>query len=137
MKDEPTAPVILYDGVCGLCNRFNAFLLKRDRKAVFRFAPLQSAFAAAILTRHAKDPTVLDTVCLVENGALYTRADAALRILQRLGGIWKLAVIFRAVPKFLLNAGYNWVARNRYRIFGKYDTCPVPDPKWKDRFLES
>jgi len=135
MKEEPTAPVILYDGVCGLCNRFNTFILKRDRKAVFRFAPLQSEFATTALARRGKNAADLDTVCLVENGALYMRTDAALRILQRLGGIWKLVVIFRIIPKFLLNVGYNWVARNRYRIFGKYDTCPVPDPKWKERFL--
>ena len=137
MKEEPTAPVILYDGVCGLCNSFNTFVLRHDRKAVFRFAPLQSEFATVVLARHEKNASELDTVYLLENDALYMRADAALRILKRLGGIWKLSVIFRIVPKFLQNAAYNWIARNRYRIFGKYDTCPVPDPKWKDRFLES
>lgn len=133
MKDE--GPVILYDGVCGLCNRFNTFILKHDRKAVFRFAPLQSEFATVALARYEKNASDLDTVCLLENGALYMRADAALSILKRLGGIWKLSVFFRIFPKFFLNLAYNWIARNRYRIFGKYDTCQVPDPKWKERFL--
>jgi predicted DCC family thiol-disulfide oxidoreductase YuxK len=133
--------VILYDGVCGLCNRSVQFLLKRDQRGALRFASLQSDFAAKVLGRHGIDPTDLDTFHLVVNyeqpdERVLSRGDAVLRAWKELGGAWKtLATIASVIPRALRDLLYNLIARNRYRVFGKYDTCMLPDPNQKHRFL--
>jgi predicted DCC family thiol-disulfide oxidoreductase YuxK len=135
-------PILLYDGVCGLCNRFVRFVLKRDRNDRFRFAALQSDFARTILERHGVDAVDLDTVYLVTSyqrpeESLSNRSDAAVAVLSELGGFWKMvAGLLRLVPRPIRNWGYNLVARNRYRTFGKYDVCPLPDPKDRHKFLD-
>ena len=135
-------PILLYDGVCGLCNRSVQFILRRDRKAIFRFASLQNPFAQTILARHGADPADLDTVYLVVNynqpdEALLARSDAVADVLRRLGGVWSVfAAALRLVPRPLRHWGYSLVARNRYRIFGHYDTCPLPTPETRSRFLD-
>ena len=135
-------PILLYDGVCGLCNRSVQFILRRDRKAIFRFASLQSPFAQTILARHRANPANLDTVYLVANynqpgEALLARSDAVADILKRLGGVWSLlGAVLRLIARPLRDWGYNLVARNRYRIFGHYDTCPVPTQETRSRFLD-
>ncbi len=135
-------PILLYDGVCGLCNRFVQFVLKRDRNDRFRFAALQSDFARTILERHGVDAVDLDTVYLVTSyqrpeESLSNRSDAAVAVLSELGGFWKLvAGILCIVPRPIRNWGYNLVARNRYRMFGKYDVCPLPDPRDRHKFLD-
>jgi predicted DCC family thiol-disulfide oxidoreductase YuxK len=135
-------PVILYDGVCGLCNRLVQFVLKHDAQDRFRFASLQSDFAARVLRRHGTAPEDLDTMFLVlDHGlpgeCLVSRSDAAVAVLQELGGRWGVtAVALRVLPRWLRNWGYNRVARNRYRIFGKYDACPVPDERDRRKFLD-
>ena len=133
--------IILYDGVCGLCNRLNLLVLRRDRRDRFRFASLQSGFAGTILSRHGKDPKDLNTLYLVENPEesaerLHSRSQAIFRILSGLGGIWMVGSVLRFLPRIVLDRAYNWIAKNRYRLFGKYDTCPLPDPQWKAKFLE-
>src|SRR5579864_2694841 len=145
-------PILLYDGVCGLCNRFVQFTLRRDRKAIFRFASLQSAFATRILTRHGADPRDLDTVYIVVNFDLakqdsagenpdervLARSEAVLFVLRTLGGVWgSLETFLRLVPKPLRDWGYGLVARHRYRIFGRYAACPLPNPGTQSRFLDS
>jgi predicted DCC family thiol-disulfide oxidoreductase YuxK len=135
-------PILLYDGVCGLCNRFVQFILRRDRNAVFRFASLQSVFAAAILARHGASASALDTVYAVVNHELpdeylLSRSDAAIFVLKQLPGMWQpLAFVMRLVPKFLLDAAYNVVARNRYRLFGRFEVCAVPSEQDRSRFLD-
>jgi predicted DCC family thiol-disulfide oxidoreductase YuxK len=132
-------PVLLYDGVCGLCNRLVQFVLKHDRKAQFHFASLQSAYAARILQRHNLDADDLDTVYLVEeSGArVSARSEAVISVLRELGGFWKaVADALRLFPKWLRDWGYDVVARNRYRIFGKYEICPLPEKKYQGRFLD-
>jgi predicted DCC family thiol-disulfide oxidoreductase YuxK len=136
------APIILYDGVCGLCNRLNRFVLARDPAGRFRFAALQSALAGAILSRHGRDPRHLDTVYLVLHHGqpgerLLQKSDAVLWILGELGGGWRLAGAFRVVPRAIRDLGYGLVARTRYRLFGRYDACPLPDPRHRARFLDS
>jgi predicted DCC family thiol-disulfide oxidoreductase YuxK len=137
-----SSPILLYDGVCGLCNRSVQFILRHDRKASFRFASLQSPFAQTILVRHGADPADLDTVYLVVNytqldEALLARSDAVADILRRLSGVWSfLGAALRLIPRPLRDWGYNLVARNRYRIFGHYDTCPLPTPETRSRFLD-
>ena len=132
-------PVLLYDGVCGLCNRLVQFVLKHDHRAHFRFASLQSDYAARILQRHDFDPDDLDTVYVVqESGArISARSDAVISVLRELGGFWAaVAVALRIFPKSLRDWGYGIVARHRYRVFGKYETCPLPEKKYQDRFLD-
>jgi len=137
-----SSPILLYDGVCGLCNRLVQFILRRDPEGVFRFASLQSALAAGILARHGADARDLDTVYVVVNAGqadehLLPRSDAVLFILQQLGGIWRpAAFVIRLVPRPLHDWGYRIVARNRYRVFGRYDACPLPSQDTRSRFLD-
>jgi predicted DCC family thiol-disulfide oxidoreductase YuxK len=134
-------PILLYDGVCGLCNRLTQFLLKRDQHDRLLFASLQSDFAAAILKRHGKDTHDLDTVYVVKDyelptEALLNRSDAILFLAQQLGGIWSLAVVGKILPRGLRDRIYNIVARNRYKVFGKHETCMLPEPKHRQKFLD-
>lgn len=134
-------PIILYDGVCGLCSRLSRFVLARDRAGRFRFAPLQGRLAGEILTRHGRDPRDLDTLYLVLDSGrpeehLLRKSDAALWILRELGGPWRMAGALRVVPPALRDLGYDAVARIRYRLFGRYDSCPVPAPEHRGRFLD-
>src|SRR5215813_6813650 len=135
------APIILYDGVCGLCNRFNRFVLARDPGGRFSFATLQGGIAAEILARHGRDPRDLDTLYLVlapgrPAERLLRKSDAVLRILRELGGVWRLAAGLRVLPRPIRDLGYDGVARTRYWLFGRYDTCPLPDPRHRARFLD-
>ena len=137
----PPHPILLYDGVCGLCNRAVQFVLKRDRRDVFRFASLQTNFATNVLRRHKLTPESLDTMYLIlDHGEpterLLSRSGAALEVARRLGGIWRVLTIAAIFPKFFRNFIYNRIARNRYRIFGKYDACPIPTPEQRIKFLD-
>jgi predicted DCC family thiol-disulfide oxidoreductase YuxK len=132
-------PVLLYDGVCGLCNRLVQFVLKHDNQAHFRFASLQSNYAAGILKRHGLDPHDLDTLYVVEESGerLTSRSDAVIFLLCELGGFWRaVSLALRMFPKRLRDWGYSIVARHRYRVFGKYESCPLPEDKYQDRFLD-
>jgi predicted DCC family thiol-disulfide oxidoreductase YuxK len=139
--------IVLYDGVCGLCNGTVQFVLKRDRAGIFRFASLQSALASRILVRHGKDASDLDTVYVVldhdpanlEKGGeeLLVRSDAVLYILRRLRGFWGvLGSLLHWIPRAIRDWGYGTVARIRYRVFGKYDICPIPSAETRARFLD-
>ena len=127
-------PVIYFDGYCGLCNGFVDFVLARDRARRFRFAPLQGTTARA----RFGDPGDVDptTILLEEEGTVFERSTAALRIIAALGGIWRLAGLLRLVPRFIRDAVYDWVARNRYGWFGKRDTCRLPSPEERAVFLD-
>ena len=135
-------PILLYDGVCGLCNRFVQFILRRDRNAIFRFASQQSPIAARILTRHGANPTDLDTVYLVVNHELpdeylLSRSDAVLFVLSQLGRLWRaVASLLQLLPKVLRDPAYNTVASHRYRIFGRFDVCTLPRDADHTRFLD-
>ena len=133
--------IVLYDGVCGLCNRLNQFLLKRDHHDRLLFAPLQSNLARKILERHGADPSDLDTVYVVEDydtpsERLFKRSNAILRALEALGGIWKLSAVSKILPRPIRDLFYKVVATNRYRVFGKYEVCMMPDPKYRKKFLD-
>jgi predicted DCC family thiol-disulfide oxidoreductase YuxK len=135
-------PILFYDGVCGLCNTLVQFLLKHDKHGRLRFASLQSDFAEKVLRRHGFDPKDLDTLHIVENyeqqnERLLQRSDAVLRAGRELGGHWSvLAAIAKIVPRSLRDIAYRFVAQNRYRVFGKYETCMLPDPDQRSRFLD-
>lgn len=126
--------VILFDGVCNLCNGFVNFIIKRDRKNYFLFASLQSEAADALLKEYEVKET-LKTIILIENKKIYKRSTAALRICRHLSGGWPLLYGFIIVPPFIRNAVYNLVAKYRYRWFGKKDQCMVPTPALKSKFL--
>ena len=134
--------IVFYDGICGLCNRLVQFLLKRDKHDRLRFASLQSDFASKVLGRHGIDPKDLDTVHLVENyqqanERVINRSDAILRAGRELGGLWGLAAnIGRIVPRAIRDLFYRFVATNRYRVFGKYETCMLPEPQHRAKFLD-
>ena len=135
-------PILFYDGVCGLCNTLVQFLLRHDKHGRLRFASLQSDFAEKVLRRHGFDPKDLDTLHVVENyeqsdERLLQRSDAVLRAGRELGGHWSvLAAIAKIVPRSLRDIAYRFVAQNRYRVFGKYETCMLPDPDQRRRFLD-
>jgi predicted DCC family thiol-disulfide oxidoreductase YuxK len=135
------APIVLYDGVCGLCNRLTQFLLKRDTHDRFRFASLQSKFAEDLLKRHGADSRDLDTVYVVLNydqpdERLLARSDAILQLLTHLDGVWKWARVGNILPRPLRDGIYQIVARNRYRVFGKHESCLLPEPQHRRKFLD-
>lgn len=140
-SETESHPIVLYDGVCGLCNHLVQFLLKRDTRDRIRFASLQSEFTSKLLIRHGVDPKDLDTVYVVKNygqpdEALLARSDAILYMVSQLGGIWSLSGIARVLPRAFRDAVYKIVARNRYRVFGKHESCMLPDPKHRAKFLD-
>lgn len=128
--------VVLFDGVCNFCDSSVQFIIKRDFKNYFKFAPLQSEFAANLFKEQGIDPTSFDSVVLWENGELYTKSTAALRIGRQLGVLWSLLYVFIIIPRFIRDAVYDLIARNRYKWFGKKDQCMIPSPEVRDKFIE-
>jgi len=126
-------PIVFFDGVCGLCNGFVDRLVRWDRRHVLRFATLQGTTAATQLP--AQHTEALSTIVYFDGEHLYTRSTAALRIVMRMGGAWKLAGIFLILPRFLRDGVYNWVARNRYQWFGKRDSCRLPSAEERAWFM--
>ncbi|MGC3945606.1 MAG: thiol-disulfide oxidoreductase DCC family protein [Chryseolinea sp.] len=127
--------VVLFDGVCNLCNGFVQFLIRRDPKGIFKFASLQSDYGRQQLIHHHLDPDALHSVIVIDKGKLYDRSDAVFRIVGLLPGLWPLLGVFRIFPRFITDGLYNWMAGARYRWFGRRDSCMVPDPALKSRFL--
>lgn len=127
--------LLLFDGVCNLCNGFVQWVIVRDKKGVFKFAALQSETGQQELKKLGKNTETFDSVVLIAGSKVLTQSDAAIEVAAQLGGIWSLSPILRVFPRFLRNGVYNWVARNRYRWFGKREQCMLPRPEWKDRFL--
>jgi predicted DCC family thiol-disulfide oxidoreductase YuxK len=141
MTDLPAdALVVLYDGVCGFCNGLVRFLLRRDRHRRMWFASLQSPFAAEVLARHGRTSTTQDTMYLVTSlgtsaEKLVWKSTAALALFAALPFPWRLLALLRVVPRPVRDVAYDALARVRYRLFGKYDACPLPRPEWRPRFL--
>ena len=141
MSKTDSNPIVLYDGVCGLCNRLVQFLLKRDSQDRFRFASLQSTFGQEILKRHSADPLDLDTFYVVldyghPSERLLARSDGVVYALTTLGGIWKTAAAGNVLPRAVCDGLYNFVARHRYQVFGKHESCMLPEPKHRAKFLD-
>ena len=134
--------IVLYDGVCGLCDRFVQFVLKHDGKDFFRFASLQSEFAARILCDEGAAARQLETVYVVLNFAesdeqILSRSDAVAFVLKQIGGMWKVAAAaFGILPRRLRDATYDMIARHRYRLFGKFKSCFLPDRLQRHKFLD-
>lgn len=133
--DSTDGPIILFDGVCNLCHGAVRFIVRRDPDASFRFAPLESALGKRLVQEWAGHGPPADSVLLIDGGKLYQRSDAALRIAARLRSPWPAIVMLGAIPRPLRDAAYDYVARNRYRWFGRKHACPAPDPEMLDRFI--
>jgi len=131
----PDDDVILYDGVCVFCSRWIRFVASRDKAKRFRFTAIQSAYGTRLAQALGIDPNDPDTNAVVHGGIAYFKSAAALTVLSALPG-WRWTRMLFAVPKPLRNAVYNLVAKNRYRIFGRYDACFVPDADMQARVLE-
>lgn len=133
------SPVVLYDGVCGLCNGFVRFALARDRRGALMFAPLDSEFGRAVIARH---PALRgrDSIVYVDRArgeVVATRSDAVLRIARDFGLGWRvLARVYGLMPRPVRDAMYDFIARRRYAWFGRYDVCPVPAPEHRARFIK-
>jgi predicted DCC family thiol-disulfide oxidoreductase YuxK len=137
---RPESMLVLYDGVCALCNGVVRFLIRRDRDDRYRFAAIQSEYARALLRKHGKDPDRLDTMYLVlapgaEGERVVQKGRAALRAVSSVGGGWRLLRALAVLPTFLLDAGYWVIARTRYRLFGKSEACPVPAVEDRHKFV--
>jgi len=133
--EATSAPIVLYDGVCGFCNQSVQLILRNDRHGRFRFAALQSEVGQALLRRHGLPADDLDTFVLVEDGRAYLRSTGALRVARGMGGAWRLLSVLRIVPRPLRDFAYDLFARNRYRMFGRLDACMLPPPEVRSRFL--
>lgn len=128
-------PVVLFDGVCNFCNGAVQFIIRHDPRAVFRFAAYQSSAGKALALRHGIDPEVLETFALVVGDRAFLRSEAALETAIRLGGPWRLLAVFKLVPRIVRDAFYKFIARNRYRWFGQRESCMIPTPALRQRFL--
>lgn len=133
-KTNDTA-IILFDGVCNLCNSSVQFIINRDKKNIFRFASIQSEVGTNLLKLYNFDLSITDSIILIENGKAYSRSTAALRISKRLSGLYCLLYVFIIVPPFIRNAIYDLVAKNRYKWFGKKKECMVPTEEMRSKFI--
>lgn len=128
--------VILFDGVCNLCNTSINFIIDRDSKQLFRYASLQSEFGEQVKAQFERSAD-LDSVLLLQGEQLLQKSDAALEIARQLDGLWPALSIFKIVPRAIRDAVYSWIAHNRYRWFGKQDTCRIPTPDLRALFLDT
>jgi predicted DCC family thiol-disulfide oxidoreductase YuxK len=129
-------PVILFDGVCNLCSRAVQFIIKRDRKNVFRFSSLQSNFGQAVLKKFSLPTNTFNSFILFKKGKIYTRSTGALMVAKQLQGGWPLLYFFIIVPAFIRDSVYNYIANNRYKWFGKKEECWIPSPALKSKFID-
>ncbi|PKH68370.1 thiol-disulfide oxidoreductase [Flavobacterium sp. ALD4] len=128
--------IILFDGVCNLCNSAVLFIIKQDSKDLFRFVALQSDLGEKIINHIGIDSQKLDSIILYEPGtAYYYKSEAALKIASKLDSFYSMLVVFKILPTAFSNFIYDWIARNRYRWFGKKDNCMIPTPELKSKFL--
>ena len=130
-----TAPILLFDGVCNLCNASVQWVIRHDVRGDFRFASLQSEAGQALLRQHGLPTDHLDTVVLIDGGKALLRSDVPLRIVKKIGGWWPALAVFGIVPRPIRDTVYDWVAKNRYRWFGRRESCMMPTPELKSRFL--
>jgi predicted DCC family thiol-disulfide oxidoreductase YuxK len=140
-RQEPGRHLILYDGICGLCNWWIQQIIPRDPAGLFQFATLQGEPGRSLVARYGRNPDALDTVYVLaehksKSPKILVRARAALFVIGRLDSPWRFLRIFAVLPTFILDAIYSLIARNRYRLFGRYDRCPIPSADQASRFID-
>ncbi|HTX19786.1 MAG TPA: thiol-disulfide oxidoreductase DCC family protein [Bacteroidota bacterium] len=135
MINEPGKPIVLYDGVCGLCDRFVQFVIRHDREGVVRFAPLQSGVAKELLRGAGLSQEGLSFIVVIEGKNSFIKSAAVLEIFRFLPGLWRTLAMLRYIPAAISDVVYDLTARNRYALFGKYDACVIPSESQKMRFL--
>lgn len=135
MKENKSHKVILFDGVCNLCNGAINFVIKKDKRNVFKFAALQSEAGIMLLSKYKIDTSKVDSIILVDGENCYVKSSAALRIAKDLSGGYPLLYGFLILPRFIRDAVYDYIARNRYKWFGKKESCMIPTPELKSKFL--
>jgi len=134
LKDQHF-PIVLFDGVCNLCNGVIKFTIKRDKKELLHFASLQSSPAKELMRQFELDENQLKTFVYIEDNKAYTRSTAGLKLVRNFGGLWPLLYGFIIIPKPIRDIVYNFISNNRYRWFGKEESCMIPSPEIKARFL--
>ncbi|MBL8008254.1 MAG: thiol-disulfide oxidoreductase DCC family protein [Ignavibacteria bacterium] len=127
--------VILFDGVCNLCNSSVNFIIDRDKNNIFKFAALQSEAGKNFLCQFSLNETEFDSVVLISGNKYFVKSDAALNIVKEFPGFWKTLYVFRIIPLSFRNYLYDFIAHNRYKIFGRKDSCRIPTPELKEKFL--
>ncbi len=135
MDNEQKHKIILFDGVCNLCNTSVTFIIKRDKKDIFRFAALQSDPGAEFIKKHGIDTSKTDSIILIDGDTHYERSTAALKIAKHLSGGYPLLYAFMIIPNFIRNRVYDYIAKNRYKWYGKKESCMIPTPELKAKFL--
>lgn len=135
MQQLNTHKIILFDGVCNLCNNSVNFVIKRDKNNVFKFAALQSEVGLKLASQLNIDTSNLDSIVLIDRGKHYKKSTAALYIAKHLSGLWPMLFGFIILPNFIRNGVYNYIANNRYKWFGKQDNCMIPTAELKSKFL--
>jgi predicted DCC family thiol-disulfide oxidoreductase YuxK len=142
-RDDPAVPkfpddrpIIVFDGYCVLCSGWASFILRHDLQATYRLLPAQSPIGHALYVHYGLDPQNFETYILIRDGVAWFKSDAAILMMQGLGFPWSLAAIVRIVPRAWRDWLYGWVARNRFRFFGRRTTCYLPGPGYQDRFLQ-
>jgi len=127
--------IILFDGVCNLCNSSVTFVIQRDKKDLFRFAALQEPAGQKLIEKHQIDISKTDSIILIDGDKAYVKSTAALKVARHLGGAYPLLYGFMIVPNFIRNWVYDYVAKNRYKWYGKKESCMIPTPELKSKFL--
>ena len=129
-------PILLFDGVCNLCNGTVQFVLKRDKKNYFKFASLQSDYGQNFLKKHKLPTTVFNTFILIEDSNYSIKSTAILKVFKQLNGLWPVLYIFIVFPALIRDPFYNLIAKNRYKLFGKKDSCMIPNKQVLSRFID-
>jgi len=127
--------IILFDGVCNLCNSSVTFVIQRDKKDLFRFAALQEAVGQQLIEKHQIDTSKTDSIILIDGDKAYVKSTAALKVARHLGGAYPLLYGFMIIPNFIRNWVYDYIAKNRYKWYGKKESCMIPTPALKSKFL--
>lgn len=134
--NSEVGPILLFDGVCNLCNGTVQFVIERDPKAKVKFASLQSQFAKQQFQSHGIANNYLDSIVLLEAGKVFVKSTAALKLSRHMNGLWPLLQLLLIIPRPIRDVVYDWIARNRYGWFGKQGSCWIPTPALRGRFIE-
>ncbi len=134
--NQTNNPIVLFDGVCNLCNSTVLWIIKHDPKRQFRFASLQGDYGQQILKQFHLPPDALNSFILLKDNQIYTKSTGALKVAKALNGLWSMLYIFIIIPAFIRNSVYDLIAKNRYRWFGKKESCAIPSPALKDLFYD-